>query len=88
VATRCVPADHRAPPLSSSIVQSLNQYLFPEVSHDISAGRTAYLHLISGKLNVNGEDLNTGDALKISNEHELHIHGYVQAEFLLFDLPY
>jgi redox-sensitive bicupin YhaK (pirin superfamily) len=58
-----------------------------EVKHDLLADRTAYIHVIIGKLNVNGEQLNTGDALKINNEHELHINADEQTEFLLFDLP-
>jgi redox-sensitive bicupin YhaK (pirin superfamily) len=58
-----------------------------EVKYALSADRTAYLHVINGKLNVNGEHLNTGDALKINNEHELHIKADEHTEFLLFDLP-
>lgn len=57
------------------------------VKYDLLADRTAYIHVIIGKLNVNGEQLNTGDALKINNEHELHINADEQTEFLLFDLP-
>jgi redox-sensitive bicupin YhaK (pirin superfamily) len=59
-----------------------------EVKYALLADRTAYLHVISGKLNVNGEQLNTGDALKINNEHKLHINADELTEFLLFDLPY
>lgn len=59
-----------------------------DVKYALLADRTAYLHVISGKLNVNGEQLNTGDALKINNERELHIKADEHTEFLLFDLPY
>jgi redox-sensitive bicupin YhaK (pirin superfamily) len=59
-----------------------------EVKYALLADRTAYLHVISGKLNVNGEQLNTGGALKINNEHKLHINADELTEFLLFDLPY
>tara|TARA_R110002049_G_scaffold305176_2_gene501458 strand:- start:749 stop:1450 length:702 start_codon:yes stop_codon:yes gene_type:complete len=59
-----------------------------EVHHALSVVRTAYLQVMSGKLNVNDERLSSGDALKINNENELHILASEQSEFLLFDLPY
>tara|TARA_R110002050_G_scaffold9504_1_gene32912 strand:- start:52459 stop:53157 length:699 start_codon:yes stop_codon:yes gene_type:complete len=49
--------------------------------------RTAYLHLIRGQMTVNGQQVSTGDSLKISNESELTINNAANAEFLLFDLP-
>lgn len=58
------------------------------VVHELSPGRTAYLHLIRGQLTVNGQRLSTGDALKISGEREISIGQAEAAEFLLFDLPY
>jgi len=50
--------------------------------------RTAYLHLIRGQMTVNGQQVTTGDSLKITNESELTINNATNAEFLLFDLPY
>lgn len=58
------------------------------IAHELSPGRTAYLHLIRGQLAVNGQHLSTGDALKISGERRIHIDQAQAAEFLLFDLPY
>lgn len=49
--------------------------------------RLAYVHVARGKLAVNGQLLNTGDALKISGESALKIDGGEQAEVLVFDLP-
>lgn len=59
-----------------------------ELNYVIEQGRTAYIHLIKGGLNVNGEQIRTGDALKITHENKLHINNATNAEFLLFDLPY
>jgi hypothetical protein len=52
----------------------------------LSSKRKQYLHLISGALTVNGQTLNAGDALLISDESELHLGHARQAEVLLFDL--
>lgn len=59
-----------------------------ELNYTIAKGRTAYIHLIRGGLTVNGQQIRTGDSLKIINENELHIYNAENAEFLLFDLPY
>jgi redox-sensitive bicupin YhaK (pirin superfamily) len=58
------------------------------IEHPLAAGRTAYLHLIRGQLDVNGKRLSTGDALKFENEPSIVISDAEAAEFLLFDLPY
>jgi redox-sensitive bicupin YhaK (pirin superfamily) len=48
--------------------------------------RKAYVHLIKGDLEVNGQKLTTGDALMIEQEHQLHLSQGHQAEVLVFDL--
>ena len=48
--------------------------------------RKAYVHLISGALEINGQPLNAGDALLIENEGELEIKNGKSAEVLVFDL--
>ena len=58
------------------------------ITQQILPTRTAYLHLICGQINVNDQRLVSGDALKITDESELTIDKAVNAEFLLFDLPY
>ena len=58
------------------------------VNYELQSGRTAYLHLIRGALEVNGQKLTTGDALKIKDIAALDIRQASNAEFLLFDLPY
>lgn len=53
---------------------------------DISKDRKAYVHLIRGKLEVNGHELNTGDALFMEGENQIRISLGTQAEVLVFDL--
>jgi redox-sensitive bicupin YhaK (pirin superfamily) len=48
--------------------------------------RKAYVHLISGMLNVNGQVISSGDALLIENESKLEIKNGKSAEVLVFDL--
>lgn len=54
----------------------------------LAPGRAAYVHLVRGKLAVNGVPLTTGDALKISDERAVILDQAEQVEVLLFDLPY
>jgi redox-sensitive bicupin YhaK (pirin superfamily) len=53
----------------------------------LAVGRRAYVHLARGCLTVNGEVLETGDALKLTGESRLSLSGGEQAEVLVFDLP-
>jgi hypothetical protein len=53
----------------------------------IAAGRRAYLHLVRGKLTVNGTPLGAGDALKMTGVREIALANGEGAEALLFDLP-
>jgi len=48
--------------------------------------RKAYVHLIRGSLQVNGQVLNGGDALMIQDENQLAISHGKSAEVLVFDL--
>lgn len=57
------------------------------LSHDIADGRQVYVHVARGKVTVNGEALNAGDALMIRDERTAVIGQGEQAEILLFDLP-
>ncbi|MEP7147598.1 MAG: pirin family protein [Acidobacteriota bacterium] len=58
-----------------------------EIRHDLVDGRHAWLQLISGSLEVNGEKLNAGDGAAISDEASLEIKSLDdRSEFLLFDL--
>src|SRR5687768_9315263 len=58
-----------------------------EISYEIAAGRHAWLQLISGSLDVNGERLEAGDGVAVSEEPTLVINALRDnTEFLLFDL--
>jgi len=58
------------------------------VKYELAPARTAYVHLIRGKAEINGIQLSTGDALKISEESLIEFKNAADAELLLFDLPY
>ncbi len=58
-----------------------------EVSLDLATGRHAWVQLISGKLDINGEILEAGDGAAVSEETKLAITARADnSEFLLFDL--
>jgi redox-sensitive bicupin YhaK (pirin superfamily) len=52
----------------------------------LNPDRKAYAHLIRGELKVNGQKLNTGDALLLEQESQIRITDAKQAEVLVFDL--
>jgi redox-sensitive bicupin YhaK (pirin superfamily) len=57
------------------------------VDHDLAADRHAWIQLISGSVQVNGEKLEAGDGAAISEETLLTIQANADgSEFLLFDL--
>jgi len=58
------------------------------LTHQLAQGRTGYVHLIRGQVEVNGIKLTTGDALKIQEESLLEFSNAADAELLMFDLPY
>ena len=53
--------------------------------HSLGSGRKAYVHVARGALEVNGERLSAGDALK--TDEALVLSGGERAEVLVFDLP-
>jgi redox-sensitive bicupin YhaK (pirin superfamily) len=52
----------------------------------IKPGRKAYVHLVRGRLDVNGQLLQTGDAAVMDGEPTITLSGGEQAEVLVFDL--
>jgi quercetin 2,3-dioxygenase len=48
--------------------------------------RRAYVHVARGSVSVNGQAMEAGDALKLSDVHTIEIGEGKQAEVLLFDL--
>ena len=57
------------------------------VEHKLGEGRRAYVHVVRGELEANGEKLAAGDALKVSAESRVTLERARDAEVLLFDLP-
>ena len=56
------------------------------LKRELDPARKAYVHLVRGSLEVNGQVLQAGDALRIENESALVIAHGVDAEVLVFDL--
>jgi len=54
--------------------------------HQLAPGRHAWVQVVKGDLDVNGEKLHAGDAAQISDETALRITAKSEADFLLFDL--
>ena len=58
-----------------------------KVKHELADGRHAWVQVISGSVDVNGEELKKGDGAAISEEKALTIRSLEDGtEFLLFDL--
>jgi redox-sensitive bicupin YhaK (pirin superfamily) len=58
-----------------------------EVVHALPAGRGAYLYIIEGRASLNGDELSTGDAAKITDEPEVRLRADAQTELILVDVP-
>jgi len=56
------------------------------VSHEIAAGRGAWVHVASGALSLNGEALRTGDGVSVLGPATLTLEAADESEALLFDL--
>ncbi len=57
------------------------------VLHELAENRHAWIQIVKGSLEINGEFLNQGDGAAISNEKLLEIKSLEdETEFLLFDL--
>lgn len=58
-----------------------------QVSYELADGRHAWIQLISGSLDINGERVEAGDGAAISDERSLLLRSVEDnSEFLLFDL--
>jgi redox-sensitive bicupin YhaK (pirin superfamily) len=84
-----VSADGRGGSVSMQQDAFLYAGLFDGAEHaalDIAAGRLGYVHVARGALEVNGERLQAGDALKVG-AGPIRIAEGAGAEVLVFDLP-
>ncbi|MEH6434530.1 pirin family protein [Massilia sp. DD77] len=57
------------------------------VSHRLAPGRQAYVHVVRGRVTINGVGLAGGDALKVTGEDLVSLDQAEAAEVLVFDLP-
>jgi redox-sensitive bicupin YhaK (pirin superfamily) len=55
--------------------------------YTLAPGRLGYVHLVRGKLTVNGQPLSAGDALMLKDESTITLGQGTGAEVLVFDLP-
>ena len=55
-----------------------------EATHELAAGRGAYVHVATGTATINGEKLVAGDALAIEDEPEVELNA--DGTVLLFDM--
>jgi hypothetical protein len=58
-----------------------------QLSYDVGAGRSLYLQVARGSVDLNGEILVAGDAAKIDTQQPIALEALAAAELLLFDLP-
>ncbi|HUG94204.1 MAG TPA: pirin family protein [Planctomycetaceae bacterium] len=56
------------------------------VSHELSPERHAWLQVVKGTVDLNGQPLSPGDGAAVSDEPRLTIRGSGPAEVMLFDL--
>lgn len=57
------------------------------LQYAIASSRRAYLQVARGRLQVNGQAVETGDGVKIEREPRLQLTALEDSEVLLFDLP-
>lgn len=58
-----------------------------EVTHPIGDDRGAYVYLIEGAAGLDGHDLETGDAAKVTDQPDLTITAGELSELILVDVP-
>jgi redox-sensitive bicupin YhaK (pirin superfamily) len=58
-----------------------------EVSYESKSGRKAYLFLMEGEVELNGNPVSNGDQARIDNETSLKIRARKASDFILLDLP-
>ncbi|MGE0757721.1 MAG: hypothetical protein AB7O38_11900 [Pirellulaceae bacterium] len=56
------------------------------VSHELAAGRHAWLQILRGAVTLNGQALAAGDGAALSDELQLTVQTDQPAEIMLFDL--
>jgi len=57
------------------------------VTHTLGAGRTIYVHVVSGIISIEGKELSAGDGAEVKENDVINFSGVESAEALVFDLP-
>jgi redox-sensitive bicupin YhaK (pirin superfamily) len=57
------------------------------LAHAFASGRGGYLYVIDGRVEVDGERLGTGDAIKVERQADLSMTTELAAELILIDVP-
>jgi redox-sensitive bicupin YhaK (pirin superfamily) len=57
------------------------------IEHALQPNRCAWLHAARGSIQLNGENLGSGDGAAILGESRLDLAGIDNAEVILWDLP-
>ena len=58
-----------------------------QVRHEMAGNRGAYVYLIEGRANLDGEPIRTGDAAMVTDERSLTIAATEPSELILIDVP-
>ncbi|HKX75492.1 MAG TPA: pirin family protein [Acidimicrobiia bacterium] len=58
-----------------------------EVTHDLASGHGAYVYLIEGAAHLNGGELATGDAAKVTEESNIEVAAQEQSELIVVEVP-
>lgn len=56
------------------------------LSHKLAAGRGAWVQVVDGEIDINGQRLESGDGAAIEDVADIAIEAATKSEFLLFDL--
>lgn len=56
------------------------------VRHELAPGRHAWLQIATGKVALNGQELDAGDGVAVTDEETLEISGQEASKIVLFDL--
>ena len=57
-----------------------------KIEHQLLSLRHAWIQVLRGEVAINGQSLQTGDGIALSDEHKLQILGQSDSEIMLFDL--
>jgi redox-sensitive bicupin YhaK (pirin superfamily) len=58
-----------------------------QLQHTFAPGRGGYLYVIDGRVEVDGDELRTGDAAKVTGAADVALRTEVAAELILIDVP-